>query len=71
MSRYVVTIESRRRNRELAAFDDHRDARRALHEALEAMPASPRRTIHGRVTDRQTGDVITYARAWNGWVGFI
>jgi hypothetical protein len=71
MGRFVVTIESRRRSRELAAFSDHRDAQRALHEALQAVPASRRRTIHGRVTDSQTGDVITYGRAWNGWVGFI
>lgn len=71
MPRYVVTIESRRRARELGAFSDHIDAQRALAEALEAAPASPRRTIHGRVTDSQTGDAITHGRAWNGWVGFI
>lgn len=71
MPRYVVTIESRRRARELGAFSDHIDAQRAPAEALEAAPASPRRTIHGRVTDIETGDVITHGRAWNGWVGFI
>jgi len=71
MSRFVVSIEKRRRICEIGAFSDHRDAQSALYEALRAAPVSRRRSIYGRVTDSLTGDLISAGRAWNGSISFI